>query len=194
MKNDNQKNIIIVLLVVIIIILSALVVLFATDTISFNSNTVNNNIQGNENDENNGETIDGNIQEEENYDDKKETVEVIARYQSIIQSTENHYQIYEFELKSDNTVNYIIGASTDEKHTNIGTIMNYSGTYLEKDNKIMLSIISTDDNCETGKYACVNSITLIEQNDGILVEKILVGEENISVKTFNKVDNLLLIK
>lgn len=48
MKSDNSKNIIIALLVVIIIILGALVVLFATDTISFNSK-INNNELSNEN-------------------------------------------------------------------------------------------------------------------------------------------------
>ena len=60
MKNDKSKNIIIVLLVVIIIILGALVVLFATDTISINSNKVNdNNVNENVGD-NNGETEDSN--------------------------------------------------------------------------------------------------------------------------------------
>ena len=48
MKKGESKNIIIALLVVIIIILGGLVVLFATNTISFNSNEINvNNTQEN---------------------------------------------------------------------------------------------------------------------------------------------------
>lgn len=62
MKNDNGKNIIIALLVVIIVILIALVVLFATNTISFNTdgnnqipeNNDNNQVQENDNNEDNG--------------------------------------------------------------------------------------------------------------------------------------------
>lgn len=46
MKNDRNKNIIIVLLVVIIIILITLVVLFANGTISFNSKKANNTQAG----------------------------------------------------------------------------------------------------------------------------------------------------
>lgn len=46
MKNDNSKNIIIVLLTVIIVILVTLIVLLATNKISFNNNT-DNNIQEN---------------------------------------------------------------------------------------------------------------------------------------------------
>ncbi len=42
MKKDKSKNIIIVLLIVIIIILIALVVLFATDTITFNKKADSN--------------------------------------------------------------------------------------------------------------------------------------------------------
>ena len=47
-KEKNNKGVII-LLTVIIVILAVLCVLFATDTISFNSNTVNNNTQSNSN-------------------------------------------------------------------------------------------------------------------------------------------------
>ena len=47
-KERNNKGVII-LLTVIIVILAVLCVLFATDTISFNSNTVNNNTQSNSN-------------------------------------------------------------------------------------------------------------------------------------------------
>ena len=43
MKNDKSKNVIIALLVVIIIILGGLVVLFATDTISFSSSEIDIN-------------------------------------------------------------------------------------------------------------------------------------------------------
>ena len=48
MESKNNKGVII-LLTVIIVILAVLCVLFATDTISFNSNTVNNNTQSNSN-------------------------------------------------------------------------------------------------------------------------------------------------
>lgn len=59
MKNDNSKNIIIALLTVIVIILVALVVLFATDTISFNSKVNdNNNELSNENIDNNDSSND----------------------------------------------------------------------------------------------------------------------------------------
>ena len=47
-KERNNKGVII-LLTVIIVILAVLCILFATDTISFNSNTVNNNTQSNSN-------------------------------------------------------------------------------------------------------------------------------------------------
>ena len=47
-KEKNNKGVII-LLTIIIVILAVLCILFATDTISFNSNTVNNNTQSNSN-------------------------------------------------------------------------------------------------------------------------------------------------
>jgi hypothetical protein len=58
---ENQKNNkgVIALLIVIIIILSALCVLFATGTISFNSNKVNDN-DSNENINDNNQTNDNN--------------------------------------------------------------------------------------------------------------------------------------
>lgn len=62
MKNDQSRNIIIVLLVVTIIILVGLVVLFATDTINLNSNKTNNNQLLNEN----NQTDDTNINNQEN--------------------------------------------------------------------------------------------------------------------------------
>ena len=49
MEKEKNNNGVIILLTVIIVILAVLCVLFATDTISFNSNTVNNNTQSNSN-------------------------------------------------------------------------------------------------------------------------------------------------
>lgn len=49
MEKEKNNRGVIILLTVIIIILVVLCILFATDTISFNSNTVNNNTQSNSN-------------------------------------------------------------------------------------------------------------------------------------------------
>ena len=177
MKNDKLKNIIILLLIVIIIILSVLVGLFATNKISLNSSSNND---------------DGTINENENNEVKEENTDIVGRYQKIIQYAEGPaYQIYEFELNSDNTVNYVIGGSSTENHSNASAVMNYSGTYLEKDNEVILSIVSTDDNCEPGKYACIDIITLSKQNNGTLGYE---EESDSSIQDFNKVDSLLLVK
>ena len=56
MENQNNNKVVIALLIVIIIILTTLCVLFATGTISFNSNKVNNNeINQDVNNENQGD-------------------------------------------------------------------------------------------------------------------------------------------
>lgn len=166
MENVKNKNIIIGLLVIIIIILTILLVLFATDTISFNSNNSNNEIN--------------NLQDEKSLS--------IGYYQEIINYAPDAYVIKEFKLNDDNTVSYIIGGSNNENHINSGVIMDYTGTYLEKDNKIILSITSTDSNCEDGKYACMDIITLSKQNDGTLV-----GSDTLT-ETYSKVEELLFIK
>lgn len=176
MQNDKSKNIIIVLLIIIIIILGGLVVLFATDTIKLNTSS------------NNVESGDMSIQENENDNTQKEESSIVGYYQEIVNYAPDAYTIFEFKLNNDNTVSYIIGGSNNKNHTDAAEIMNYSGTYLEKDNKIILSIISTDVNCEPGKYACEDIITLTKQDD-----KTLVGNDSLT-ETYDKVESLLLIK
>lgn len=68
MKNDKSKNIIIVLLIIIIIILITLVVLFATNTISFNSgvNDNSNELSSDNVNEDNNTSMDNIVENEEN--------------------------------------------------------------------------------------------------------------------------------
>lgn len=165
----NNKNIII-LLITIIIILILLLVLFSTNIISFNKNYNNVNINENDN-------------------SQKQESTIVGYYQNIVNYASDSYNIYEFKLNADNTVDYIIGHSHNENYNDADISMNYSGTYLEKDNEVILSIISTDDKCEESKYECKDIIILSKQNDNVLINN------NEQVKeTFNKVDSLLLIK
>lgn len=82
MKNDKSKNIIIGLLLVIIIILVALVVLFATGTISLNSNKINDN----ELNENTNNEVDQNVIESNEEDNNISNNE---KYSSIINEYKN---------------------------------------------------------------------------------------------------------
>lgn len=170
MEKDN-KNIIIILLLVIIAILAALCALTATNRISFNNSNDTNNSTNDDN--TNQQTI--------------ETSSVIGNYQEIINYAQNAFTIYEFKLNSDNTLEYVIGYSNNSNYSDAKITMKYMGTYLEKDNKIVLSIISSDNNCENNdKYPCKDIITLTKQNDNKLI-----GTDKY---TYDKVNNLILIK
>ena len=56
--------------------------------------------------------------------------------------------------------------------TDAGIAMSYSGTYTENEKDVIISIESTDKNCEDGKYACKDTITLwkSDQGNGSLIE------------------------
>ena len=121
MKNDNNKNIIIGLLVVIIIILGTLVVLFATGTISFNTNLENNNNQANENNDlnesiTNNESNDNQILEE----NKNIYSDVIDEYKQVILEG----------YKENNTYKYI-----NEHEDNTSSNIQYSFYDINKDGK-----------------------------------------------------------
>lgn len=91
-------------------------------------------------------------------------------------------------MKSDNTVDYIIASSNNSIYTDANIVMKYYGTYLEKDNEIILSIISTDNGCEDGKYVCKDIISLTKDNNGNLIE------DDIPNGTYSKVSSLILVK
>lgn len=145
--------------------------MFATDTITFDKKT---DIQEGVGDtENNSEVL------------PEEGASVIGYYQRIINYASEASTIIEFELKKDNTVTYVIGAANTSNYTDVSVVMEYSGTYLVREDEVILSITSTDSECVDGKYACLDIITLSKENDVMLVDSL--GE-------YYKKDSLLLIK
>ena len=156
MEKKNNNGVLIGILIGIIVMLLIFVGLFATNTISFNTKEVSNNNQAEKN-------------QEEKQTNEKESKEssITGYYQNINKYAEESYTITEIALKSDNTVSYIIG-SANNSISNTSKIMTYSGTYLEKDSDIILSIISTDNECKDGKYACKDIIYLHINNDGTI--------------------------
>ena len=131
---ENQKNNkgVIALLIVIIIILSALCILFATDTISFNSNGVNDNaanedINTNEdidaNDQSNVENNDVIISDDEDDTNAQEN----EKYKNITLSKENEsfdYDKLHLEFngvpteEGDGYFNYVLNIKYDGKNIN----------------------------------------------------------------------------
>lgn len=81
MENQKNNKTVIALLIVIIIILSALCVLFATGTISFNSNKTNDSdVNKNVNDNNENSEVDNNVQNGNDDNIKEEKLPEWASY------------------------------------------------------------------------------------------------------------------
>ena len=175
----KNNGVIIILMGIIIVILMVLCILFATDTIKFNFKVDNNNSNK------------GNLTEKndltDNSDIAKET-STVGNYQGIFEYSQGVYTIYEFELSSDNKVKYVIGSSHNLNHSDASIVMNYTGTYLEKENEVILSIISTDECDSDGKYPCKDIITLVKNSDGSFIDK------NDNSQKFNKINTNLLLR
>lgn len=118
MKNDKSKNIIIALLVVIIIILGALIVLFVTDTIGFNSNEIDtNNTQEN--------SSSGNEQNNENVSNENQKTDIVGVYSGW--NFENPVNSITLILFSDDKFNMCIGYMCSD------------GRYVINDQKLLLT-------------------------------------------------------
>ena len=180
MKKNN--NIIILLMGIIIIILAVLCVLFATGTINLKSNNSSqNNYQS---------TPEKNS--EENIENKNNHSSILGSYRRIEKVTSDQTNIFEMELKSDNTIIYSIGVSHTDDYSDASTIMKYSGTYLVENNDVTLTLKSTENDCIDGKYSCNEKLKLTKKdnnNDGI--QELLLYDENSYI--YSKVDNLYLI-
>lgn len=107
MEQEKNKNGVIILLVAFIIILTILCVLFATNTISFNSNSVNNSNQSNgEAIENNNETDITNSAEQNENSNSKYAIKSMtnAKFNIFWDNTEHEIKISDGKLVVEGNV------------------------------------------------------------------------------------------
>ena len=171
---ENQKNNkgVIALLVIIIVILSALCVLFATGTISFNSNEVNDNdVSENVNDNNENNDIDN-----DNYSEN------IRYYQYYITHDNNSnqptYSSREIELNSDGSARWRFGGNASGGE-------NYKGTYTEDSNTIILTLereMQNNTTCDDNNtvFPCNTTLTLNKNNDKSISSINELGSDGLS--------------
>ncbi len=168
MEKKNKSELLVGILIGLVIALIIGVCLFATGTIGFKTNTPADNEPANEDN----------------------VSSIIGYYRTEYEVAQNQFTIIEFELKSDKTVNYIIGSSHNTNNTDAEAIIKYSGTYTEDEKDVILSIEAIDKDCSSnGKYSCKNNIKLWKSNGS---NSLIEYRED--APEYSKVDKTLLIK
>ena len=166
MEKKNNGTLVGILIGLVIALIIG-VCLFATGTIVFKTNTPADNEQANEDN----------------------VSSIIGYYRTEYEVAQNQFTIIEFELKSDKTVNYIIGSSHNTDNTDAEAVIKYSGTYTEDEKDVILSIEAIDKDCIDGKYSCKNNIKLWKSNGS---NSLIEYRED--TPEYSKVDKTLLIK
>lgn len=154
MKNDKSKNVIIGLLVVIIIILIGLVILFATGTISFNSNLENTNNQTSKNND-----LNENITNNESNDNQ-----ILESNKNIYSDIIDEYKQVILEGYKENTnYKYI---NINEYDVNASSNLKYSFYDINKDGKDEMLINNSI--IDIFSYDGTNIIRLFKENANCL--------------------------